>query len=153
MKNNALYITILSTAFIATAALHAQNTNGQSASQDLKDAKCKIHGATQDMKNYTFEEKDAFTAKMRDKLSEANKSLDRLNTKMAHTEAATRDAAQPKLDALRTKADQLGKKFDTIQDATASTWERVKKDSTNSYKELKVQIRRESQWLSDKMAS
>lgn len=120
---------------------------------DLKDAGCRIHGAAHDLKDYTFEEKDAFTAKMKDELSEANKSLDHLDAKLDHVATATKDEAKPKLDAMRIKADQLGKKVDAIQDATASTWESVKADSKNSYKELKGKIRRENQWLSDKISS
>ena len=158
MKSNILVLSILSTALVAASPLQAQNTtrqctNAQSASQDLNDARCKLHGAARDLKDYTFEEKDAFSAKLKDGLSEANKSLDPLDAKVAHAGAATKEAAQPKLDALRTKADQLGKKVDAIQGATASTWESVKKDSKNSYIDLKVQIHRERQWLSNKLAS
>ena len=158
MKNQTLVITILSSAFMAATALHAQNTNqqfnnAQCASKDLKDASCKIHRAANDLKDYTFEEKDAFKIKMRDDLSDVNNSLDHLNTKLEHAGTATREEAQPKIDSLRTKSDQLGKKIEAIQDATASTWENVKTDSKNSYMELKGKIRRENKWLSDKFAS
>ena len=156
MKNNTHTITILSTAFITTVALHAQytneeSTNGHSASKYLKEASCKIHGAANDLIDYTFEEKNAFSTRMKDKLSEVNMSLDHLNAKIDHAGTATRNEAQPKLDALRTKADQLGKKVDEIKNATASTWDSVKMDSKNSYMELKGKIRRENKWLRDKL--
>ncbi len=153
MKNNALAITILSAAFLATAGVHGQSTNGQSASQDLRDASDKIQEATHDIKDYTFDKKDEFTKKMRGELSEVNKSLDRFHAEIDHAGTATKAEAQQKFDALRVKADQLGRKLDAVQDATASTWESVKMDSKNAYRELKVQIRRERQWLSDKTAS
>jgi hypothetical protein len=153
MKNNALTITILSAAFLATAGVHGQSTNGQSAPEDLKDAGYKIHEATDDIKDYTFEKKDEFTKKMRGELLELNKSLEHLRAKIDHAGAATKAEAQPKFNALRVKADQLGKKLDGVQDATASTWESVKMDSKKAYRELKVKIHREHQWLSNKTDS
>jgi hypothetical protein len=150
MKNKAIGITLLSAALFATGGGGAF---AQTATQDLKDAQCKIDGTARDMKNYSFSEKEKFTQIMKNDLAGVNKSLDQLDLKINKAGAETKAEAKQKLDILRVKSDQLGRQLDATQSATESTWEGVKTDCNNAYTSLKEDVKRDSQWVSNKIDS
>ena len=67
-------------------------------------------------------------------------------------ERAVKAEAKPKLQALREKADQLGKQLDEVKNATESTWDSVKSGTRKAYDALKEGFQQSRQWVSDKIA-
>jgi ElaB/YqjD/DUF883 family membrane-anchored ribosome-binding protein len=78
--------------------------------------------------------------------------LDQLAAKIEKSSDAAKAEAKPKLQALREKADQLGKQLDEAKNATESTWDSVKAGSKKAYNELKDGFNQARQWVSDKIA-
>ena len=147
MNSNALFITLLSSAVFMTGGVRGQNSN-----QDLKDAKNKIEGAAESVKNYTFTEKDEFVSMMKRKLDGINRSLDKIDAQADKSGADTKAEAKTKVDALRVKVSQLGEQVDAAKHSTESTWDRVKTDTENACKKLKSEVRNADRWSNEKIS-
>ena len=147
MKHKALLLT-----FLAVAAITVGCDKAETTSQQLDKVQDKTAEAAQDMKDYTFAQKAEFTAKMQSQLAEINKDLDQLAAKIEKSSATAKAQAQPKLQALREKADQLGKQLDEAGNATESTWDSVKAGSKKAFDELKEGFNQARQWVSEKIA-
>jgi hypothetical protein len=148
MKNTTLVITFLSAVLFATGS-----TRGQTVSQGPDNDKSETKTSVQDVKDYTFAEKEKFIREMKRELTGVNRDMDQLEAKIARGGTEARAKAQPELHALHVKADQLGKKIDGAEHATESNWDKVKADSKHAYNELKDGVKRAHRWVSDKIAS
>lgn len=139
------------TAFAVGCKPSAEQDRNATAEQFDK-VQDKTKEAAQDMKDYTFAQKAEFTEKMQSQLAEIHKDLDRLAAKIEKSSDAAKAQAQPKLQALREKADQLGKQLGEAKNATESTWDSVKATSKKAYNELKDGFNEARQWVSEKIA-
>jgi len=138
---------------LLSSALFAAGCNKEQAtSEQIEKVKSETKEAAQDMKDYTFSEKDKFTEYMQSQLAEINKILDKLDGKIEKASDSARAEAKPKLHALREKADRLGKQLEAATNSTESTWETVKADSKKACIELKDEVNQTRQWVSDKIA-
>jgi DNA anti-recombination protein RmuC len=147
MKHNKLLVT-----FLVLAAVAAGCDKETTTSQKIEKLQAETKEVAQDLKNYTFAQKTEFTDKMRTQLAEINLELDHLAAKIEKSSDAAKAEAQPKLQALREKADQLKKQLDEAGNATESTWETVKATSKKGYAELKEGFTQARQWVSEKIA-
>ena len=147
MKSNLLFITILSSAVFLTGGVH-----GQTANQDLKDAKGKVEGVAESVKDYTFSEKAEFISMMKRKLDGINKSLDKIDAQVDKSGAETKAEAKTKVDVLRVKVGQLGEDVEAVKHSTESTWDRVKAETENACKKLKSDVRRADRWVNEKIS-
>ncbi len=138
--------------FLALAAVTAGCDKETTTSQKIEKLQTETKAATQDLKNYTFAQKTEFTDKMRAQLAEINLELDQLAAKFEKSSDAAKAEARPKLQALREKADQLGKQLDEARNATEPTWESVKAGSKKAFDEFKVGFNQARQWVSEKIA-
>lgn len=118
----------------------------------IGDNKKKTTEAAQDMKDYTFEQKAAFTAQTESQLAEINKDLDALAAKIGKSSATVKGEATPKLQAVREEVARLNTQLDEIKNATESTWDSVKAISEKSYNELKDGFNQVRQWVGDNIA-
>ena len=82
----------------------------KTASQQIEEIKTETKAAVQDLKekDYTFAQKDEFTETMKRQLAAINQELDALEAKIKNSSGAAKAEAEPKLQALREKAAQLG---------------------------------------------
>ena len=126
----------------------------KTASQQIEEIKTETKAAVQDLKekDYTFAQKDEFTETMKRQLAAINQDLDALEAKIKNSSDAAKAEAEPKLQALREKADQLSKQLDEAGNATESTWDSVKASSKKAYGDLKDGFNQSRQWVSDKIA-
>jgi len=147
MKNKILIITLLSIAVIAVGCDKEQTT-----SEQIDKLKTETKESAQDMKDYTFAQKDEFTAKMQAQLTEINNGLDQLAAKIEKSSDAVKAEAKPKLQALRDQAAKLNQQLADAQNATESTWDSVKADSQKAYAALAESFTDARQWVSDKIA-
>ena len=145
--NNLILITLLYAAAFATGC----NKDGATA-QQLDKLQAKTAEAAQDMKDYSYTQKDEFVAKMQSQLAEINQDLDELAAKIEKSSNAAKAEAKPKFEALREQANQLGKRLDEVKTATASTWNDVKAGCKKCYGELKESFQQARLWASDKIA-
>ena len=147
MKNKTLAITILSIAALAVGC-----NKEQTASQQIENVKTETKQAAQDMKDYTFAQKDEFVKQMQIQLDALNKDLDQLAAKIEKSSDAVKAEAKPKLQALRDQAAQLNKQLDEARNATESTWDSVKGGFSKAYEATKDGFNQARQWVSDKIA-
>jgi ElaB/YqjD/DUF883 family membrane-anchored ribosome-binding protein len=147
MKNKTLVITFLSIAAFAVGCNKEQTT-----SQQLENVKTETKQAAQDMKDYTFAQKDEFVKQMQIQLDALNKDLDQLAAKIESSSDAVKAEAKPKLQALRDQAAQLNKQLDEARNATESTWDSVKAGFQKAYEATKDGFNQARQWVSDKIA-
>jgi ElaB/YqjD/DUF883 family membrane-anchored ribosome-binding protein len=147
MKNKTLAITFLSIAAFAVGCNKEQTT-----SQQLENVKTETKQAAQDMKDYTFAQKDEFVKQMQIQLDALNKDLDQLAAKIESSSDAVKAEAKPKLQALRDQAAQLNKQLDDARNATESTWDSVKSGFQKAYEATKDGFNQARQWVSDKIA-
>jgi len=147
MKRNKLMFSLLSAAAFAVGC----NKEG-TTTQQLDKVRAKTAEAAQDLKDYTYAQKAEFAEKMQSQLTEIDADLDQLSAKIEKASDTAKAEAKPKLQALRQKADQLGKQVDAARNATESTWDGVKAGSRKAYDELKNGFNEARQWVSDKIA-
>ena len=108
--------------------------------------------AAQDMKDYTFAQKDAFVVKMQGQMAAINRDLDQLMARVEKSSDAAKAEAKPKLQALRDQAAKLNQQLDEAKNATESTWGDVKAGFKKGYNELSDGFQAARQWVSDKIA-
>ena len=147
MKNKTLAITVLSIAAFAVGCGKQETT-----SQQIDKVQTETKQAAQDMKSYTFAQKDEFVKQMQVQLDALNKDLDQLSTKIDSSSDAVKAEAKPKLQALRDQVAQLNKQLDDAKNATESTWDSVKAGFTKAYNSTKDGFNTARQWVSDKIA-
>jgi DNA anti-recombination protein RmuC len=147
MKDQALLLP-----FIAVVVLTVGCNKSETTAQQLDQVQAETKQAVQDLKDYTFAQKTEFTASMQAQLAEINLELDQLAAKIENSSDAAKAEAKPRLQALREKADALGKQLEKTKDATEPTWESVKAGSKQAYGELKDGFTEVRQWLSEKIA-
>jgi chromosome segregation ATPase len=147
MKNKTLAITLLSIAAFAVGCEKEKTTTEQ-----LDQVKVETKQAAQDMKDYTFAQKEEFVKTMQVQLDALNKDLDQLSAKIDSSSDAVKAEAKPKLQALRDQAAQLNKQLDEAKNATESTWDSVKAGFTKAYDATKDGFNQARQWVSDKIA-
>jgi phage host-nuclease inhibitor protein Gam len=137
---------------LCLAAIAAGCNQEKTTSQQINELKAETKEVTQEMKDYTFAQKEEFTATMKSQLGEINRELDQLTAKIENSSASAKAEAQPKLQALREKSALLGKKLDEAQNATESTWDSVKAGTKEAYADLKHGFNQARQWVSEKIA-
>ena len=138
--------------FLALAAGTAGCDKETTTSQKIERLQTETKQAAQDLKEYTFAQKAEFAASMQTQLAAINLELDQLAAQIEKSSDAAKAEAKPKLQALREKADQLGRQLDEAKNATESSWESVKAGSKKAYGELKEGFTQARQWASEKIA-
>jgi DNA anti-recombination protein RmuC len=147
MKNNTLLIMFLAAASFAVGCDKEKTT-----AQQLETVKTETKQAAQDMKDYTFAQKDEFVKAMQVQLTTLNQDLDKLAAKIDSSSDAVKAEAKPKLQALRDQAAKLNQQLAEAQNATESTWDSVKGGFQKGYEATKDGFNQARQWVSDKIA-
>jgi chromosome segregation ATPase len=147
MKNETLFITFLSAVTFAVGC-----GKEPTASQQIDQIKTETSQAAQDMKDYTFAQKDEFVKSMQDQLATLNQNLDKLAAKISSSSDAVQAEAKPKLQALRDQSAQLKQQLADAQNATESTWDSVKTGTKKAYASMAQGFTNARQWVSDKIA-
>jgi capsule polysaccharide export protein KpsE/RkpR len=120
--------------------------------QQLDKVKQEAKEASQELKDYAYAQKAEFVAQMQVRLTEIQRDLDQLETKLETAGDAAKAETKPKLQALRDQVARLTKQLDEARNATDSTWSEVKAGFNQGYQELKDGFQAARQWVSDKIA-
>jgi len=147
MKTNLLLIACISTAGFVVGCNQDKTT-----SQQLEVVKMETTQATQDMKDYTYAQKDEFVKAMQAQLTTLNQDLEKLSAKIDNSTDAIKAEAKPKLQALRDQATKLNQQLAEAQNATESTWDTVKAASKKAYASMADGVLDARKWVSDKIA-
>ena len=147
MKNKILLLTFLSAAAFAIGCEKEKTT-----AQQIETVKTETKQAAQDMKDYTFAQKDEFVKYMQGQLTTLNQDLDKLSAKIDSSSDAIKADAKPKLQALRDQATKLNQQLADAQNATESTWDSVKTGTKKAYESVEQGFKDARQWVSDKVA-
>ncbi len=147
MKNKTLLITFLSAAVLVVGCDKEKTT-----AQQLDTVKTETKQAAQDMKDYTYAQKDEFVKSMQGQLTTLNQDLDKLSAKVDSSSDAIKAEAKPKLQALRDQAAKLNQQLADAQNATESTWDSVKAGTQTAYESVEKGFSDARQWVSDKIA-
>jgi len=147
MKNNAWLI-----AFLSAAAFVVGCDKEQTTSQQIDKVQTETKQDAQDMKDYTFAQKDEFVKAMQTQLTALDQDLGKLSAKIDGSSDAIKAEAKPKLQALRDQAAQLQQQLADARNATESTWDSVKAGSKKAYAALENSFTEARQWVSDKIA-
>lgn len=123
MNHKKLILSLLTVAALTGACKPSED---QSTQQQMDKVKQETKDTAQDMKDYTYAQKNEYVEKMQNQLADINRNLDELSVKIEKSSDNAKAEAKPKLQALRDKADQLGKQLDGARSATESTWDSVK---------------------------
>lgn len=121
MKRNKLAITFLSAAGFAVGC-HKAGT----PSKQLDKVQVKTEQAAQQIKDYSYAQKDQFVQQMQGQLTGLKRDLDQLAAKIETSSDAVKAEAKPKLQALRDQTAQLNQRLEEVKNATESTWDNVK---------------------------
>ncbi len=155
MNHRNLLITLLAVSAFAAGCEKSEPSatdNREATAKRFDKVKAETKEAAQDMKDYTYAQKQQFVETMQAQLAALNRDLDELSAKVEKASDAAKADAKPKLQALRDKADKLNQQLDKVKTATESTWDDVKAGSKKAYSELKDGFQQARQWLSDKIA-
>jgi seryl-tRNA synthetase len=147
MKLNPLFI-----ALIAAISLAIGCNKDDATTKQLEKAQNDARQAADDMKDYTFAQKDAFVKKMQGPLDALKTNLNELSAKIETSSDKVKAEAKPKLDALRAQQQQLSVQLDKVKGATESTWESVKTGFKSAYDSSAEGFNKARQWVSDKIA-
>jgi uncharacterized protein (DUF885 family) len=130
----------------------AETTSAEAIDKQLAEVQNTADDASSDLSAYTYAQKQEYVAVMEAQLAEMKSSIDELSASIAKASVAVRTEAEPKLAALRLRQESLEKQLGVIKGADSSTWERVKRTTSNAYDDLKTGFNDMRQWLSEKVA-
>lgn len=147
MKNKPLLIALLATVAFAVGCDKEKTT-----AQQIDKVQAETKQAAQDMKDYSYAQKDQFVKAMQAQLLALDQDLNKLSAKIDNSSDAIKADAKPKLAALRDQAAKLNQQLADAQNATESTWDSVKDGSKRAYDSLAKGFTDARQWVSDKIA-
>jgi small-conductance mechanosensitive channel len=137
---------------LCTAAITVGCDKNRTASEQLDRVQEKTADVAQDMKDFTFAQKEEFVTKMRAELAALNSELDELAAKVERSSSAVKADAQPRIDVLRERTAQLNQQLDEATNATESNWNKFKADIRATSDRAKEEFKQARLWLSEKIA-
>jgi archaellum component FlaC len=143
-------ITIIITLLCITACVIGCNKS-QSPSEQIDKLTTDTKKAGQDMKEYSYAQKDEFVAFMQTRMTALEKDLDKLSATIENSSDQVKGEAKPKLNALREQAAGLNLEIGNVKNATESTWDSVKAGSKKAYAALEDGFQQSRQWVSEKI--
>jgi len=150
MIQKPLLITILSLATLMVGC--SDSSDQKTTAQQFDKVKKETSETAQDMKDYTFAQKDTFIETMQQQMDAINRDLEKLEARIEKSSDTAKAEAKPKLQALRDQAAKLNQKLGDAKNASESTWSDVKAGFKKGYDELKDGFQSARQWVSDKIA-
>jgi hypothetical protein len=145
MKTNALYPRLVPTTLIATSFLFVglvgcskqdRNSASATAKEAYADTKSAMSNAWDDVKSFTFEKRDQFTASAKALTSKMDAQLSELRADYSEAKAsASRKAAMAELKS--SEADYK-EKVEALGNATAATWDSAKQNVIASWDRLQA---------------
>src|ERR1051325_2502303 len=143
---------ILTVTFLSLAALMVGCEKEKTTSEQIDKIQGETKATAQDMKDYTFAQKDDFVKTMQAQMTVLNEDLDKLSVKIESSSDSVKAEAKPKLQALRDQVGKLNEQLDKAKNATESTWDSIKEGSKKAYESVKEGFQQTRQWVSDKIA-
>ena len=147
MKFQPPYLILIAAAVIATGG-----DKNKTASQQLDGVQSKAAEVGQNIKDYSYSQKDEFVKAARAQLADLNRDLDELAARVEKSSAAVKAEAQPRIETLRGRTARMNKQLDDATNATESSWDKFKGEVRETQAESKEEFKKARQWLSDKIA-
>jgi len=152
MKHCKLAIVFLLAAMVAGCG-QSSTSNATAASEQLDKVKQDTAQTAQDMKTYTYAQKDEFVKNMQIELDKLNQELADLSAKIDRASDTAKADAKPKLDALKVQIAALGVDLDKAKNATESTWEDVKTGAQKALDDTTEAFKEAGQWIDKQLGS
>jgi cytochrome c556 len=147
MKTKAVLVALISAAAFVMGC-HKQET----ISQQLDQVEAKTKKAVQNLKDYSFSEKNEFIFAVQNQLTNLNQNVSQLSAKIDSASASIQIEAKPKMQSLRDKFSILNQRLADTQNASEATWDRLKADTQEAYDAVEQGVRDSRQWVSEKIA-
>lgn len=147
MKHNIRFLLLMT-----AAALVAGCDEKRTTTQQLDGVQSKTEEVAQNIRDYSFAQKDEFIKAERIHLADLNRELDELATRVDKSTAAVKAEAEPRIETLRGQTARLNKQLDEASITTESSWEKFKDDVRRTNDASKEEFKKARQWLSDKIA-
>ena len=147
-----LAVTFFAITAFAVGCERSAEQDRKATTEQINQVQAKTAVAAQDMKDYTYTQKDEFVAKMQSQMAEINRDLDQLMERADKSKDEVKAETKPKIQALRDQAAKLNQKLDEAKNATESSWNDVKTAVKKGFGELKEGFQNARQWVSDKIA-
>ena len=112
-----------------------------------------VKESVQSAADYNYDKKDDFVAKANADLNALDQKIQELSDKAATASDSVKNEAQTKLQDLRDKRAELGKKLDAVKNASQADWNELKVGFQTSYDDAKTSLKQAWQWLNDKLNS
>jgi len=121
---------------VGVVLLQPVPTVGQTTTQDVTK---KAGEAWEAMKDYTVDRKNDAVAYGKKLMSDFDGKYKELEKKAAGTTGEAKAKSEQQLKALKDKRAQAAKKLDELGKASGQTWDKVRRDFTDAYRELQEQ--------------
>ena len=125
-------LTLLALA-VGVVLLQPAPSVGQTTSQDLNR---KVNEAVAAIKSYAAERKNDAVAYGQKLLSEFDQKYKGLEKKAARATGEAKTELEKELKALKAKRKQAARKLDELGKASGQSWDRMKRDFADAYREL-----------------
>jgi hypothetical protein len=109
--------------------------------------------ALQPAADYTYDKKDEFVTAAKADLKTMDEKIKALSDKVAQTSGSIKTDAQAKLQALQGERADLGKRLDSVENASQAGWDDAKAAFEKSYHATKNSLKQAWQWLNNKLNS
>lgn len=152
MKNIILIITFCAATALVVGCRPSVEQSIENTSAQLDKVRKETRDTVPDLKDYTYAQKETFVAKMQAKVTEINRDLDELSTKVDKAPESVQAEARPKIQVLRDQSAQLDRQLDEAKNANESTWNDIKNGTNKAYESFKDSWQQSRQWVSEKIA-
>jgi cytochrome c556 len=139
-------------ALLAVAAFSLGCNKEETPSQQVDKVSAETKKAAEEMKHYSYSQKDEFVKEMQVQLASLNQDLDKLSAKVESSSDAVKTEAKPKLQALRDQAATLNTQLEAVKSSTESTWKDVEAGTKKAYDKVADSFQQARQWVGEKIA-
>lgn len=149
MKHIYIIIALLAALISIGCSASADKSNSKAIEKQMSNAQETAKKATSDLMSYSYEKKAEFVNAMENQWDDLETHIEELSAKVEKSSDKVKAEAKPKLAALREQSTKLKKQITEVAEATPSTWDGIKADSSKAYAALKDSLAQSRQWLAN----
>jgi len=121
--------------------------------QQLAQVKQDVQKTMQDLKDYTYDQKEDFFKTIQSDVDELNQEMSQLSAKIDRASDAVKATAKPKLDSLMVQISKLNIEVDEAKTATESIWGDAKLKVQRAYDDAKQTFHDVADWVDQQPTS
>jgi len=121
--------------------------------QQLAQIKQDVQKTVQDLKDYTYDQKEEFFKTIQGDIDELNQEMSQLTAKIDRASDAVKASAKPRLDSLQVELSKLNIEVDEAKTATESIWGDAKIKVQRAYDDAKQAFHDMADWVNQQPTS